>query len=387
MRRARRRGAFALESRRGRDLRRRTGNPDAPRGARARCGVPRVRGLCGSDAPHRATAVAPPEAGSARDRAGPVTGRRSARRLHVDGDMTDATRNNRTCRGGVQMKKTLTGRLSAGVATIAAVLVVAVPSQAALTAPVPEGPADGTGVAALPAFSWTPVAGAERYEFQIAADPAFNSPVLGSNFDRFFTRNTSATLVKAIPNGSYWWRVRAVTGAGAVSPWSGGMSIEKSWASAPALLAPAEGDVFSYPTDHFRLEWAAVPGAWKYLVSVATDPGLGSLVWSGARSRPKPRRSPCRSRSSPTRRTTGASRPSIPPATAGRRPPSARSFGPGRHRRSPRSRTWLTPSRSTTTSSAGMLSPARPATRSRSTPRAIGLPARRSAATSTSSRR
>ena len=31
------------------------------------------------------------------------------------------------------MKKTLTGRLSAGVATIAAVLVVAVPSQAALT--------------------------------------------------------------------------------------------------------------------------------------------------------------------------------------------------------------------------------------------------------------
>ena len=116
------------------------------------------------------------------------------------------------------MKKTLTGRLSAGVATVAAVLVVAVPSHAALTAPVPEGPADGASVAALPAFSWTPVAGAERYEFQIAADPAFNSPVLGSNFDRFFTRNTSATLVKAVPNGSYWWRVRAVTGAGSVSP-------------------------------------------------------------------------------------------------------------------------------------------------------------------------
>jgi hypothetical protein len=179
------------------------------------------------------------------------------------------------------MKKTLTGRLSAGVATVAAVLIVAVPSHAALTAPVPEGPADGTSVASLPAFTWTPVAGAERYEFQIAADPAFNSPVLGSNFDRFFTRNTSATLVKAVPNGSYWWRVRAVTGDGSVSPWSGGMSFEKNWASSPPLLSPAEGDVFSYPTDHFRLEWAAVPGAWKYLVSVATDPGLGSLVWPG----------------------------------------------------------------------------------------------------------
>ena len=71
------------------------------------------------------------------------------------------------------------GRLSAALATVGTVLAVAVPSHAALTAPVPEGPADGTSVAALPVFSWTPVAGAERYEFQVAADPGFNSLVLG----------------------------------------------------------------------------------------------------------------------------------------------------------------------------------------------------------------
>ena len=82
------------------------------------------------------------------------------------------------------MKKTLTGRLSAGVATIAAVLVVAVPSQAALSAPIPEGPADGTSVAALPAFSWTPVAGAERYEFQIAADPASSRAIRVRHWSR-----------------------------------------------------------------------------------------------------------------------------------------------------------------------------------------------------------
>jgi hypothetical protein len=181
----------------------------------------------------------------------------------------------------ISMKRTTIVRLAGGLATLVAVLAVAVPSHAALTAPVPEGPADGTSVAALPAFSWTPVAGADRYEFQLAADPGFNSPVLGFNFDRFFTRNTSATLLKAVPNGSYWWRVRAVAPDGSVSSWSGGMSIEKNWASAPSLLTPAEGAVFSYPTDHFRLEWTPVPGAWKYLVSVATDPSLGSLVWSG----------------------------------------------------------------------------------------------------------
>lgn len=173
------------------------------------------------------------------------------------------------------------GRLSAVLATVGAVLAVAVPSHAALTAPVPEGPADGSSVAALPVFSWTPVAGAERYEFQVAADPGFNSLVLGFPTNPFFTRNTSATLVKAAPNGAYWWRVRAVGSDGSVSPWSTATSFVKDWASAPSLLAPAEGATFTYPTDHFRLEWTPVAGAWKYLLSVATDPELGSVVWSG----------------------------------------------------------------------------------------------------------
>jgi hypothetical protein len=179
------------------------------------------------------------------------------------------------------MMRTGIGRISAALATAGAVLAVAVPSHAALTAPVPQAPADGTSVGALPVFSWTPVAGAERYEFEIAADPGFNSLVLGFPTNPYFTRNTSATLVKSAPNGAYWWRVRAVGSDGSVSPWSTSMSIEKDWADRPSLLAPAEGATFTYPTDHFRLEWAPVPGAWKYALSVATDPDLGSLVWSG----------------------------------------------------------------------------------------------------------
>jgi hypothetical protein len=179
------------------------------------------------------------------------------------------------------MRKTRIGRVSVALATAGAVLAVAVPSHAALTAPVPQAPGDGASVGALPVFSWTPVAGAERYEFQVAADPGFNSLVHGFATNPFFTRNTSATLVKSAPNGAYWWRVRAVGPDGSVSPWSTPMSIEKSWADRPSLLAPADGATFTYPTDHFRLEWTPVPGAWKYLLSVATDPELGSVVWSG----------------------------------------------------------------------------------------------------------
>ena len=182
------------------------------------------------------------------------------------------------------MRRTRIGRMWAALAAAGAVLAVAVPSHAALTAPVPQAPADGTSVGALPVFSWTSVAGAERYEFQIAADPGFNSLVLGFPTNPYFTRNTSATLVKSAPNGAYWWRVRAVGSDGSVSPWSTPASIQKDWADRPSLLAPADGATFTYPTDHFRLEWTPVPGAWKYLLSVATDPELGSVVWSGGKS-------------------------------------------------------------------------------------------------------
>jgi hypothetical protein len=176
---------------------------------------------------------------------------------------------------------------SASWVSIAATLVVAStlivsPAGAALSAPVPLAPADSTLVDALPVFAWEPVAGAARYEWEIAADPGFNSPVLGSNWDHFFTKNTRATMWKVVPNGTYWWHVRAVTANGSVSTWSPARRFTKDWAEAPQLAVPADGATVVYPRDHFRLAWQPVPGAVKYLVSIATDPSLGSLVWSGS---------------------------------------------------------------------------------------------------------
>lgn len=159
------------------------------------------------------------------------------------------------------------------------------PAGAALAPPNPVMPTDAVVVESVPAFGWDAVAGAARYEWEISADPGFNSPVLGLDFDHFFLRNTRATLKKAIPDGSYWWHVRAVTDAGAVGPWSSARRFDKRWADRrfePALVEPADGADVTYPTDVFRLAWTPVPGAARYLVSVATDPALGSLVWTGA---------------------------------------------------------------------------------------------------------
>jgi hypothetical protein len=103
-------------------------------------------------------------------------------------------------------------------------------AQGLLKAPVPISPANGSPVGGLPAFAWTPVSGAEEYEFEIAADAGFNSPVLGVGKDDFRTKNTRATLTQTAPNGTYWWRVRAISKNGTPSAWSRGRSIRKSWA-------------------------------------------------------------------------------------------------------------------------------------------------------------
>ena len=147
-----------------------------------------------------------------------------------------------------------------------------------LKTPTLISPAAGASVALLPPFAWTPVRGAQQYEFQIAADAGFNAPVFGGVQDRFFTKNTRATLLKTVPNGNYWWRVRATGRGGRVSPWSPGRLMRKAWSAAASLQSPANGAAISYPLVPLRLAWAPVAGAGTYLVSIATDPQLGSLV-------------------------------------------------------------------------------------------------------------
>src|SRR5918998_5853994 len=169
--------------------------------------------------------------------------------------------------------------LVGALAATAALLAAATPTTAAtLAAPELVGPASGATVQSLPAFAWSAVAGAARYEFQFAADPGFNSPVLGRGEDQFFTRNTRATVKKTVPNGTYFWRVRSVAADGSVSPWSAPRSLRKAWTAAPALQAPAHGAVVSHPSNPLVLRWSPVPYAAKYLVTIASDPMLGSAV-------------------------------------------------------------------------------------------------------------
>src|SRR5689334_13835138 len=166
--------------------------------------------------------------------------------------------------------------LAAAFAAIA--FLTAGPARGAVTRPTQTAPAAGAVVQFVPSFAWTPVAGAEKYEFQISADAGMNSPVLGSGYDDFFTKNTRATLKKTIPNGTYYWRVRATNAADEVSKWTEPRSFRKHWDLQPALQSPTSGAALKFPANPVVLSWSGVAGAAHYLVSAASDPTLGSLV-------------------------------------------------------------------------------------------------------------
>jgi hypothetical protein len=159
------------------------------------------------------------------------------------------------------------------VAALAIALLAVSPAGSAPGTPVPVLPASGTVVDALPTFGWNPVTGAARYEFELAGDPGFNSPLA-----TIFSRNTRATVKEAVPNGTYYWHVRAVDSVGGVSAWSETRFVVKSWTAAPTPTSPANGAALAYPTQPLTLKWTAVSRASKYLVWIATDDQLSNLI-------------------------------------------------------------------------------------------------------------
>ena len=229
-------------------------------------------------------------------------------------------------------------RLALAAAATAA-FAFAAPAHADLTQPVLLDPGNGASLEALPPFAWSPVPGADQYEFQVAADQNFNSPVLGRGEGSFVTKNTRATLRKTLPNGRYWWRVRATTKSGDASPWSTPRSIVKSWNAVPAERNPAPGYPFTFPLAPMTLNWSPTPYAASYLFSLASDPALANIVINNGQPLETwatnyvpvfnlaARRAP----------TTGTSFRSTRRATRGRRLRSPPSRGHGRRRRPRRS--------------------------------------------------
>src|SRR3954452_8102387 len=170
----------------------------------------------------------------------------------------------------------MVSRIGLSLAATAAVALIAAPAAPAkLKPPTRQAPAAGASVEAVPAFTWGGVRHAAEYEVQVAADARFGSIVDKGSFR---TRNTAATLKTSLANGTYFWRVRAITAGDAAGRWSRPRLFEKAWMRAPELLEPSDALAMTWPSRPPVLRWTAVPGATKYRVVVATDPGLANPV-------------------------------------------------------------------------------------------------------------
>src|SRR3954451_13765537 len=145
-------------------------------------------------------------------------------------------------------------------------------------------PPDDASVESGPVLTWSAVRKTDHYELQLAADNRFASSVLGTSSNSLKTANTAATLSKQLADGTYYWRVRAVTAAGRAGHWSKKRSFVKAWATAPVLLEPNDLFEVIWPIAPLKLHWSSVPHAVAYSVVIGTDPSLAAPIIGGSRS-------------------------------------------------------------------------------------------------------
>lgn len=153
--------------------------------------------------------------------------------------------------------------------------VFALPSASAAPA-TPRGLSPESSVSTnSPVLAWNRVAGAAKYEVQVAKTPDFAAPVFS-----IATTNRQSVPTSSLPDGSLHWRVRAVSSSGSAGAWAT-QAFDVSPTAAPELVAPADGSDLAQPADPPLLAWTAVQGATKYEIEIDTeDDFIGATLYS-----------------------------------------------------------------------------------------------------------
>jgi len=110
-----------------------------------------------------------------------------------------------------------------------------------------------------PTFDWTDVndPSGVTYDLQVSDGPGFGSPVVDQTALNISTFTVDGTTVPPLADGHYWWRVRAVDGAGNASGWTAPWQLTVD--TAPPVVtvtSPVAGDVWGGNTTH-DITWTA----------------------------------------------------------------------------------------------------------------------------------
>ena len=144
---------------------------------------------------------------------------------------------------------------------------------AAPPAPSPVSPADGSTVGVPFIIAWTAVSdpsGIAGYNWQVSSSSAFTSVLLQSS-----TNGALQDTVSGLANGTYFWRVQAVSGAFVQGAWSQPSSFTVTGADTGApSLGPPRGYSTFHPSEVMTFTWSAVPDAATYVLQYSTDAGF-----------------------------------------------------------------------------------------------------------------
>jgi len=147
---------------------------------------------------------------------------------------------------------------------------------AAPPAPSLVSPADGAVVSEPFAISWTAVSdpsGIVAYNWQVSSSSAFTSVLLQSS-----TNGATQDTVSGLADGTYFWRVQAVSGDFVSGAWSQPSSFTVTGAGTGSPGTPSLGPTKGYSTFHpwevMTFIWSAVPDAATYVLQYSTDPSF-----------------------------------------------------------------------------------------------------------------
>ncbi|MEM7346645.1 MAG: hypothetical protein AAF485_20575 [Chloroflexota bacterium] len=118
-----------------------------------------------------------------------------------------------------------------------------------------------------PEFTWTDVASATKYQFQLAKTSAFTDVLV----DQILV--SSSYTLSSYADGTYYWRVAAANDT-IGSSYSEFRALQLISLITPTLLSPAEGALADLPT----FDWADVLGATHYQFQLATTDAFTDSV-------------------------------------------------------------------------------------------------------------
>ncbi|MEM2619620.1 MAG: Ig-like domain-containing protein, partial [Candidatus Hadarchaeales archaeon] len=138
-----------------------------------------------------------------------------------------------------------------------------------------------------PTFEWNTVidpSGIRYYELNYARDPTFTENLQIVLCDPFYNPPYTLPSDKALPDGTWYWRVRASDDAGNWGEWSEvwTFTVDTSPPPVPSLLLPTNGSILDTPTPTFRWTSVTDPSGVTYRLVVDNDPDFSSPIYDNS---------------------------------------------------------------------------------------------------------